>query len=73
MEWAENALCRGMDAAHFYPAERSRVSKKVRQMCAACPVRERCLQHAIDNNEEDGFWGGMDHKERAALVNGRTR
>ena len=33
-------------------------------ICAKCPVREECLQSAIDNEEQYGVWGGLTAIER---------
>jgi WhiB family redox-sensing transcriptional regulator len=37
--------------------------KKLRQICAPCPMREPCLEYALHVNVE-GFWGGMTDGER---------
>ena len=33
----------------------------------ACPVRMQCLLYADAREEVHGIWGGMSHRERAAL------
>jgi WhiB family transcriptional regulator, redox-sensing transcriptional regulator len=30
-----------------------------KQLCAACPVRERCLSEALQRGEPHGVWGGQ--------------
>lgn len=35
-------------------------------LCAACPVRRRCRDHAVDH-EEFGVWGGATPEERDEL------
>ncbi len=69
--WQQRAACVGDAAALFYPplrAERKaiRVSREARAkaVCAQCPVRVDCLQHAFDHDERYGIWGGMTDKER---------
>jgi hypothetical protein len=32
-----------------------------------CPVRMHCLRFADSEDEVHGIWGGMSHRERAAL------
>lgn len=49
--------------------ERARVAK---ERCngswdaPACPVRDRCLSYAVDNNIRFGVWGGASYREREA-------
>lgn len=38
-----------------------------------CPVREKCLEYAIQVDELFGIWGGMSHRERNALVRKRHK
>jgi WhiB family redox-sensing transcriptional regulator len=42
-----------------------------RQLCHACPIRLQCLEYAVDNLEEYGYWGGTTPKERKRLKRGR--
>jgi WhiB family redox-sensing transcriptional regulator len=32
--------------------------------CQACPRRQACLRHALENGEKLGIWGGWDTSER---------
>ena len=36
-------------------------------LCAVCPVREECLEHALRENERYGVWGGLSEVDRAKL------
>ena len=38
-----------------------------RRICAACPVREDCLQHALTETETWGTWGGASERVRRYL------
>ena len=40
-------------------------------VCAACPVRQACLEHALSASEPYGIWGGLTLRERRMLR--RTR
>ncbi|MEJ8645170.1 WhiB family transcriptional regulator [Streptomyces sp. MS1.HAVA.3] len=37
-------------------------------MCAGCPVRRACLDHALRTREPFGVWGGLTEEERHALL-----
>jgi WhiB family redox-sensing transcriptional regulator len=44
-----------------------------KQICAGCPVRGDCLEHALASRElAFGIWGGLTAAERRALVRSRT-
>ena len=64
--WRELAACRGTDLGLFFP-ERGESAGPARQVCAACPVRQPCLDYAITNRITDGIWGGLTERERRAL------
>lgn len=38
-----------------------------REICAACPIREECLAHALANKERFGMWGGLTPIERRRI------
>ena len=58
--------CKGEPHARFFPRGAG-VNQETRDMCAGCPVREACLQWALDNDEY-GFWGGTSTEERAHML-----
>lgn len=45
---------------------------QAKRFCQACPVRQACLQYAIDNNLREGIWGGLDRLERNAVKRQRV-
>ncbi|GAA1240218.1 hypothetical protein GCM10009665_33850 [Kitasatospora nipponensis] len=70
--WQLLAACRGADdSLFFHPAgernpahdDRDAAAKTV---CARCPVRAACLEHALRTDERYGIWGGLTAEERAA-------
>lgn len=70
-EWQSYAACVGDMGAAFYPpvgSERKSVrvirERRAKAVCATCPVRADCLQHALDHDERYGIWGGMTGRER---------
>jgi WhiB family redox-sensing transcriptional regulator len=70
--WASEAACKGLDPLIFYPAtdEEADMAKAV---CGACPVQDRCLEHAIGHREHNGVWGGATERERQQIIRRRRR
>lgn len=59
------AACIGADPDLFYPEE-AKPARAAKALCSGCPVREACLQWALDRNDHNGVWGGLTGKERKA-------
>ncbi|MEU9760261.1 WhiB family transcriptional regulator [Streptomyces sp. NPDC047987] len=38
---------------------------EAKALCAQCPIRQACADHAIRCGETDGIWGGLTPAERA--------
>jgi WhiB family redox-sensing transcriptional regulator len=64
--WRDDAACRGIDPELFFPT-RGGDTRQPRAVCADCPVRTDCLEHAITTNEKVGIWGGLSERERRQL------
>ncbi|MCA4754783.1 WhiB family transcriptional regulator [Mycolicibacterium fortuitum] len=45
---------------------------QVLQICGECPVKEQCLQDALDRNETHGIRGGYTPNQRAAIKQGHA-
>jgi WhiB family redox-sensing transcriptional regulator len=71
-KWWDLGACRGLDASVFYPDddEGAEVAKSV---CAICPVREPCLEHALTVREKAGVWGGATERDRRRIIRQRRR
>jgi len=72
--WHDEACCRGEAGRDFYPpfgGERKRErlgrEQRAKAVCAACPVRIECLEHAIASGERYGVWGGLTFDERVTF------
>jgi WhiB family redox-sensing transcriptional regulator len=65
--WREHAGCRFEDLDLFFPAGAG-VSlsdiQAAKVVCHDCPVRDACLQFALETNQQDGIWGGTTEAER---------
>ena len=71
--WREVGRCKGADPDVFYPEDDEDEGAPAKAICAICPVREVCLEHAITNREKIGVWGGYTARERRRLVRQRRR
>jgi WhiB family redox-sensing transcriptional regulator len=61
--WHTLANCRNVSGRIFFEEAVRIIVKEAKAVCNKCPVRERCLDFAI-RNEEVGIWGGMTTTER---------
>ena len=68
--WLERAACRQSDSELFFPdlhAYRRNEVAAAKAVCCRCPVREECLEAAMDAGEKVGIWGGLTPTERVNL------
>lgn len=68
--WRLQAACRPFDSDLFFPdraAYRNSDVARAKAVCRTCPVRQSCLQAALDGREKIGIWGGMTPQERLSL------
>ena len=70
--WRQFAACRGVDPEVFHPTEEDDPSR-AQAICAECPVREICLEHALAVREKHGVWGGLTERERRRVLRQRRR
>lgn len=72
-EWARRAACIGKPPHWWFPDTETITPEAAEALtiCAACPVRDECLDHALDNNEPHGIWGGASETERRRLRRNR--
>lgn len=61
--WRAEAACRGLDTDIFFPAS-DEDAAPAKAVCATCPVRQLCLDWALETRQHDGVWGGLDETER---------
>ena len=70
--WEDSAACRGADVELFFSIEEDD-QRQALEYCRVCPVRQECLQTAIERREIYGIWGGMLEVERRQLVRDMRR
>ena len=66
--WRNEANCLGSDPDTFFPESKDkRYAKDALAVCRKCEVKDDCLDHAIENDEKYGIWGGMTPEARKKL------
>jgi WhiB family transcriptional regulator, redox-sensing transcriptional regulator len=72
--WRKQAACRGLDVEAFYPVTEDEAdAAEAKAVCAVCPVRQACLEHALAHREREGIWGGTTERERRRIVRQRRK
>lgn len=61
--------CRTTDPELFF-SKSSTERKYAKGLCAQCPIRTACAQHALDNPELRGVWGGTTAADRRGFRTG---
>jgi WhiB family transcriptional regulator, redox-sensing transcriptional regulator len=70
-DWQLQAACRPTPLELFYSSEADDV-RAAMAMCRRCPVRQPCLDDAVDRGEWFGVWGGTTERERRRLIRARA-
>ena len=71
-DWRQQAKCRGMDTAIFFPAKElggpgaHRMYDQAKAVCAECPVQVECLEDQL-------AWEAIVDPEHGSPVTGRRR
>lgn len=66
LAWQTDALCAQTDPEAFFP-EKGGSTRDAKRVCGSCPVRDECLDYAMDHDEKFGIWGGLSERERRRL------
>jgi len=74
--WMPDGLCLQVDANLFFPEGRGgavhEMTEQAKQVCGECPVRELCLEWALETGQDFGVWGGLSEHERRGIHGRRT-
>ncbi len=70
-DWRLTAACREAPVPDLFFETGSEETAKA--YCRACPVINACLKFALDNQLGHGVFGGLSHRERAAIRRGIAR
>lgn len=67
--WRDDAACLGQFTDMWFP-ERGQwtgANQWAQRMCLECPVRDLCLQAALEEPEQIGLRGGLSGQQRNKL------
>ena len=67
IEWEEMARCLHHDPDLFFAPGAAHV-RRAKAICTRCEVRGECLEYALKTRVDSGVWGGMNERERRALL-----
>jgi WhiB family redox-sensing transcriptional regulator len=65
-DWREEGICSTVDPEIFFPP-RGASTVYAKKVCRGCPVKDRCLATALENDERFGIWGGYSERERRKM------
>lgn len=69
--WRRDAACRDSAPDLFFPIGATGLAldqiDAAKAVCVRCPVREECLEFALETNQEAGVWGGTSEDERRQI------
>lgn len=70
-DWRAYAACATTDPELFFPIGdgpgAQAQTAEAKRVCARCPVRDRCLNWALDTGQTSGVWGGLSEGDRLRL------
>lgn len=69
-DWEGRGRCAEVGGDLFYPEDGESAAPALR-VCAACEVRARCLDWALETGQVWGVWGGTTERQRQAMRAGR--
>jgi WhiB family redox-sensing transcriptional regulator len=66
--WRNQAICRDTDPDLFFPIGTTGQAlvqiDRAKEVCDVCPVKNDCLEYALETNQDSGIWGGLDEEQR---------
>lgn len=64
-EWELEASCSTSDPDSWFPEKSgTHPQREVRRICGSCPVIRQCARKAIANDEQFGYWAGVNASGR---------
>ena len=75
-DWWLLAACQSADPELFFPISEAGAGQaqtpRAKAICAACTVRQACLNYAVKSRQIHGVWGGTSEEERRPLIQRRS-
>lgn len=71
LPWMRDAICAQADPEAWYP-EKGESTADAKKVCQGCPVRQVCLEFALEHKELFGVWGGLSVRDRRKLSAGQV-
>lgn len=72
--WRLLGRCRGSSPEIFYPSpDDDSEAELAKAVCEGCPVRQPCLEFALNTREKHGVWGGLTERERRRVLRQRRK
>lgn len=71
--WQNRAACRGGSVGHWFPEKHEGAGSFAKRICADCPVKQECLDYALEHGIGHGTWGGLSPEDRQGLRRERRR
>lgn len=68
--WMADGICGQVDGDLWFP-EKGSSTAEAKRICMGCPVRDRCLEWALNSNERFGVWGGKSERDRRKITKDR--
>ena len=68
--WMAQGNCADAPPSTFFPSDGVGV-EVARRICGTCPVKDQCLEHALESRIDHGLWGGCSERERRRILKRR--
>lgn len=66
--WMDLSACSQLPPDMWFPTlGDTPTAQRAKEVCASCPVRQQCLEYAIEHGFDDGIWGGLTPKQRKGV------
>lgn len=67
-DWTQHGACRGADPDLWFPeSAKPEAFVEAKRICAQCPVKDPCLEYALETKQQHGVWGGKSEGELILL------